>query len=90
MTEAVADHLPGEVDQDVSEEGDNLDKVLVNDWSFDELNAPAYPESRIYKTAARKLCEFAAKPSDVKLEVQSKSVLWNKPRRLVFTCSDLK
>jgi hypothetical protein len=90
MTEAVADHLPDEVDQDVSEEGDSPDKLLVSDWSFDELSAPAYPETRIYKNAARKLCEFAAEPSDVRLEVQGKAVLGNGARRLVFTCSELK
>jgi hypothetical protein len=89
MTEAVADHLPDEVDQDVTEEGD-LDELLVNDWSFDELNAPAYPETRIYKNAARKLCEFTAKPSDVRLEVQGKAVLGNRARRLVLTCSELR
>jgi hypothetical protein len=90
MTESVADHLPDEVDQDISEEADNLDRVLVNDWSFDELNAPAYPEVRIYKNAARRLCEFAAKPSDVRLEVQGKAVLGNRAARLVFICSELR
>jgi hypothetical protein len=89
MTEAVADHLPDEVDDDVSEEADGLGKLLVNDWSFDELNAPAYPEIRIYKNAARKLCEFAGKPSDVRLEVQGKAVLANESGRRIFTCSDL-
>jgi hypothetical protein len=90
MTDAVADHLPDEVNQDVSEEADNLDKLLVNDWSFDELNVPAYPETRIFKSAARKLCEFAAKPSDVKLEVQGKAALGNRAGRQVFTCSELR
>jgi hypothetical protein len=89
MTEAVADHLPEEVDDDVSEEADGLDKLLVNDWSFDELNAPAYPEIRIFKNVARKLCGFATKSSDVRLEVQGKSVLANGVGKRIFTCSDL-
>ena len=89
MTEAVADHLPDEVDDDVSEEADGLDKLLVNDWSFDELNAPAYPEIRIYRNVARKLCGFAAKPSDVRLEVQGKAVLANGVGKRIFACSDL-
>jgi hypothetical protein len=89
MSEAVADHLPDEVDDDVSEEADGIDKLLVNDWSFDELNAPAYPEIRIYKNVARKLCGFAAKPSDVRLEVQGKAVLANGSGKRIFTCSDL-
>jgi hypothetical protein len=90
MTEAVANHLPAETDDDVTEEADNLDKILVNDWSFDELNAPAYPETRIYKNAARKLCEFAAKPSDVRLQVEGKTFLGNGAGRQVFTCSELR
>ena len=89
MTKAVAGHLPDEVDDDVSEEPDGSDKVFVNDWSFDELNAPAYPEIRIYKSAARKLCEFAAKPADIKLEVQAKAALANGGGKRIFTCADL-
>jgi hypothetical protein len=89
MTEAVAEHLPDEVDDDVSEEADGIDKLLVNDWSFDELNAPAYPEIRIYRNVARKLCGFAVKASDVRLEVQGKAVLANGSGRASFTCSDL-
>jgi hypothetical protein len=89
MTQAVADHLPDEVDDDVSEEADGIDKLLVNDWSFDELNAPAYPEIRIYKNVARKLCGYAVKPSDVRLEVQGKAVLANGSGKASFSCSDL-
>jgi hypothetical protein len=89
MTEAVADHLPDSVDDDVIQEADGLDKLLVNDWSFDELNAPAYPEIRIYKSAARKLCEFAARPADVRLEVQRKWAVANGAAKVTFTCPDL-
>jgi hypothetical protein len=89
MTQAVADHLPDEVDDDVSEEADGIDKLLVNDWSFDELNAPAYPEIRVYRSVARGLCGFAGKPSDVRLEVQGKAVLANGVGKANFTCSDL-
>jgi hypothetical protein len=90
MTEAVADHLPDALDQDVSQEADGMDKLLVNDWSFDEMNVPAYPEIRIYKSAARKLCQFAAKPSDVRLEVRSKAVPGKAPRAMTMTCTELQ
>lgn len=90
MTDAVAEHLPDAAYEDTTDEPNGLDKLLVNDWSFDELNAPAYPEIRIYKNAARKLCGFAEKPSDVRLEVQGKAVLGNRVGRTVFTCSELR
>ncbi|MGA3241050.1 MAG: hypothetical protein ABSG03_32685 [Bryobacteraceae bacterium] len=89
MTQAVADHLPDKVDDDVTEEADGIDKLSVNDWSFDELNAPAYPEVRIYENVARKLCGFAAKASDVRLEVQGKAVLANGSGKASFICSNL-
>ena len=89
MSEGVAEHLPDEVDDDVREEADGSGKLLVNDWSFDELNAPAYPEIRIYRNVARKLCGFAVTPSDVRLEVQGKAALANGVGRGSFTCSDL-
>ena len=43
MTEAIADHLPDAAYEDVTDEPNGLDKLFINDWSFDELNAPAYP-----------------------------------------------
>jgi uncharacterized membrane protein YphA (DoxX/SURF4 family) len=90
MTEAVAEHLPDAAYEDTTDEPNGIDKLLVNDWSFDELNAPAYPEIRIYKNAARKLCEFAEKPSDVRLEVQGKAALVNGTGTAAFTCSALE
>jgi len=91
MTQAVADNLPDEVYDDVTDEPNGIGKLLVNDWSFDELNAPAYPEIRIYKNAARTLCEFAVKASDVTLAVQTKAaLLGNRAERMVFTCSTLR
>jgi hypothetical protein len=90
MTEAVADRLPDAAYDDMFDEPNGIEKLLINDWSFDELNAPAYPEIRIYKNAARKLCQFAEKPSDVRLEVEGKAVVWNEALREVFTCSDLR
>jgi hypothetical protein len=89
MTESVAAYLPDEVDEDIDEEPGGAGKLLINDWSFDELNVPAYPEPRIYKNAARKLCEFAVKPSDVRLELRAKAVLGAEPATVVLNCSDL-
>jgi uncharacterized membrane protein YphA (DoxX/SURF4 family) len=89
MTEAVAEHLPDAVYDDVSEEANGRDKLLVNDWSFDELNAPAYAEMRVFKSAARRLCGFAAQASDVRLEVTGKAALANGLGKRVFICSDL-
>jgi hypothetical protein len=90
MTDAVAKHLPDEVTGDLGEAADGSLQLLVNDWSFDELNVPAYPELRIFKSAARKLCEFAAKPSDVRLEVKGKAVLANHVAPVVLTCGALR
>jgi hypothetical protein len=90
MTEAVADHLPDEVTGDLDEEDDGSFELLVNDWSFDELNVPAYPELRIFKSAMRKLCQSAVKPSDVKLEVKGKAVLANHAAPVILTCSELR
>jgi uncharacterized membrane protein YphA (DoxX/SURF4 family) len=90
MTDAVAEHLPDAVYGDVTEETDGMDKLLINDWSFDELNVPAYPEVRVYKRVARKLCEFAAAPGDVKLEVQGKWMLWKQPKVVVYSCAELR
>jgi hypothetical protein len=90
MAAAVADHLPDQVTGDLGDEADGSIQLIINDWSFDELNVPAYPELRIFKSAARKLCQFAAQPSDVRLEVQGKAVLANHAAPVVLTCAALR
>jgi hypothetical protein len=44
----------------------------INRWSYSELNVPLYPEPRVYKAVAKKICEYAGDSLDIKLRIKEK------------------
>jgi hypothetical protein len=89
ITDAVFDKLPAVVQDITTEESSNYDKIEISEWSYVELNVPAYAEIRIYKNVARTVCRFAEKPSDVKLEIKGKAALMNGGKTYTYDCGDL-
>ena len=59
-------------------------------WSFQELNVPPYPEARIYRVVARKICAYAVEPTDVRLIIKSRWTWFAEQNDSVFDCSQLK
>lgn len=90
LSDEAFEQLPDKIEEHVYEEGTNLSSLDINDWSFDELNVPAYPEIRIYRNVARQICRYASNGSGVELVVQGKLALVNGSRRNVYHCSDLQ
>ena len=62
----------------------------ANRWSYAEMSVPVYPEPRIYRTLAQRLCAEAAAPSDVRLEISERPRLLDGTRRTVsLSCADI-
>jgi hypothetical protein len=62
----------------------------VSQWSYAELNVPAYPSARVYARAAAALCGFAAEPSDVRLIMTEQPRLFGgEPRTRTLDCGAL-
>jgi hypothetical protein len=51
---------------------EHLMTLDLSDWSNGELNAPAYPETRVFKKVAQSLCTQAVHPAEIQLVVQAK------------------
>jgi hypothetical protein len=83
FNDAVYDKLPGTVQDYVTDEGPNRDGLNIGEWSFGELNVPAYPELRVYRQVLRSLCRYG----DVTLEVEHKVTLFGGRRTSTFTCA---
>jgi uncharacterized membrane protein YphA (DoxX/SURF4 family) len=83
FSDAVYDKLPDAVQDYVTDEGPNRAGLNIGEWSFGELNVPAYPEVRIYRQVLRSLCRYG----DVTLEVQGKATLFGGRRKSTFTCA---
>ena len=93
VTRAVHGRLPEEVRGQAAVAGRSAytHAVHISSWSSEEMNVPAYPESRVYKNVARYVCGYATKPSGVKLAIQNKPAIWDGSREVeVYDCSGLE
>jgi len=90
LSDAVLDRLPSEIEDHVTEGAPNRNELDITDWSVEELNVPAYPEIRIYKNAARRVCGYVPADTSVQLTIHTKPALLNGNREYNFGCADLK
>lgn len=61
------------------------------DWAFDEINAPPFPEERVFKNIQRKVCRHADESPNVAMIVIGKLDNPLKPEKpeTTYRCSDL-
>ncbi len=90
ITNKVFDRLPDGIQDYVRVETPDIDSIDIAEWSITELNVPPYPEVRIYKNVARKICEYAENPSEARLSITSKSTIGKSITGLSYTCAALK
>jgi hypothetical protein len=83
FTDAVYDKLPATVQDYITDEGPNRDGLNIGEWSFGELNVPAYPELRIYRRVLSSICRYG----DATLEVEGKRTLFGGQHKSTFTCA---
>jgi hypothetical protein len=83
FSDAVYDKLPPAVQDYVTDEGPDRDGLNVGEWSFGELNVPAYPEERVFRQVQRSLCRYG----QVTLVMQGKRTLFGGRQRATFTCA---
>jgi hypothetical protein len=90
ITKNLFDRLPDGIGEYAREETPDIDSIDIAEWSAGELNVPPYPEVRIYKSVARKICEYAQNPTEMRLSVTSKSTVGKSITGSSYTCSALK
>lgn len=84
------DRLPDGIAFYARDETPDLDSIDISEWSAGELDVPPYPEVRIYKNIARKICSYAANPTDVRLGITSKSTIGKSITGTSYTCAALE
>ncbi len=82
--------LPEAIQDRIYEEGPNRSSLTINDWSFDELNVPSYPQIRIYQSVVRQVCGYVSNGLGVELVIEGKEALIHSNRRDSYRCSDLE
>lgn len=89
ITDSVKNALPSEIQRYATRVGPNKNALNFFQWSFDELNVPPYPETRVYKAIARGMCRYSDGSDDVVLEVNGKPTLLNAGHSSIYDCSNL-
>jgi hypothetical protein len=89
LSDSVFAELPDAIQDEATEDGPDVNKLEIADWSYRELNVPAYPEVRIYKRVASSLCGYAESPSEVKLVIEGKGALFRGKRMFSYDCGAL-
>lgn len=89
MSARVKNRLPPHI-QSLVHEGPESEYVLViSDWSYDELNVPPYPETRIFKNIAWHICPLASDPREITLVMRGRLSWFYDEGRQVLNCSQL-
>ena len=66
-----------------------LHSIDIAKWSEGELHVPPYPEDRIYKSMAKKICGYADNPTEVRLSIVSRSTVGKTITGASYTCAAL-
>ena len=92
IDETVKDRLPADIRKRVAGLPTGEKYALnVSRWSYEELNAPPYPETRIFRSVARHVCSYAEEPSGVRLEIEGRPALSGGGRRAeIYDCSGVE
>jgi hypothetical protein len=90
VNDTVSGRLPDTILDYVYEDGPDRNRLNINEWSLGEMNVPSYPELRIYKNVAKRICGYDADGTGVELVVQGKLALVNGNLRSVYHCSGLQ
>jgi hypothetical protein len=92
VSDTVKSSLPETIRDSALESGGNEPNIIsLTQWSHKELNVAPYPEDRIFKNVARRVCEYAEEPSEVELVVEGKpNPVDGSKKAEVYDCSGLK
>jgi hypothetical protein len=91
VSDSVQTSLPAGIRPYVSKLPGDHHQLNISGWSFAELNVPPYPEKRIYRNIARRICTYAQDPSEVILEIRERLSPFSGTRIVTeHDCSDLR
>ena len=89
LSDAAFNRLPDALGDYVSVDGPNTNELDLDGWSLGEVHVPTYPETRIFKNLARRVCQFTGRDPSVKLVVEGKIAFANGSRKTEYRCPDL-
>ena len=67
-----------------------VDTLDLEEWSYEELNVPAYPEMRVFRNVGKRVCSLAGNPALMALIVEGKWTWFRQRRMSAYTCAMLQ
>jgi hypothetical protein len=89
MVDEIADQMPGELQEVIDENESEVDTLDVEDWSYAALNVPPYPEMRIYKNVAKRVCALGGNSPRIVMVVTGQRSWFHRRRLNSYTCAGL-
>lgn len=92
VDDEVKNELPETVrDPALKGRANNANVLSISDWSWEELNVPIYPESRVFKNVARHVCAYTQPPAKTILVIRGKPAIVEGSREAeIYDCSGLE
>jgi hypothetical protein len=88
MADTVAGRLPDAVQEVVDEYESEfkVDTLDIEEWSYSELNAPDYAETRVVRNIARRVCREVDYSPLLVLVVEGRRLWFRRPAMSLYTC----
>ena len=86
IADDVAGRLPDAIQQRIDVNDSKVDELDLMEWSYDELNVPAYSEPRVYRNILRHLCALTEEPDRMVLVIDHRAPLFGRRSRTVEKC----
>jgi predicted DCC family thiol-disulfide oxidoreductase YuxK len=90
MSDTVKARLPNAVQQLVKTDDRQRNFVPLVDLAFADLNVPPYPETRIFKSVARRFCDETNDPREVLLAMRGRLSWFYRDAPQVLNCAQLQ
>ena len=86
----LTDHVKEQFPKKVQAKTSLLNELSIRDWTYTELDAPDYPQPRVYKDIFRQLCNYQENKYGLVLEIYGTAdLITGKRKRQEFFCHEL-
>lgn len=89
LTDSAYDRLHEDIGDYTYIEAPGLNRLAIQDWALGELRVQPYPEPRVYRAIAQRICSETGDDPGVRLEIEHKLLLYGGGRKSTHRCSEL-
>jgi hypothetical protein len=88
LSDADRASLPAAIVSHLVRTSPNTNVINLQRWAIEDLNVTPYPETRVYKAIAKRVCRDLRDPSQLVLIIQERRMFFSKPE-IGYRCSEL-